>query len=98
MAFEASLMSEEGYIHSCFGGPTWLTPGLVIACHVTGVKDEVLSAEHKREMIRYLKNHQNEDGGYGIHIEGASTMIGTGLRYASATFAFHECFSECPVC
>lgn len=43
----------------------------------------VLSPEHKTEMIRYLVNHQNSDGGYGLHIEGHSTMFGSCLSYVS---------------
>jgi cycloartenol synthase len=40
----------------------------------------VLSPQHQAEMVRYLYNHQNRDGGFGLHIEGESTMFGTGLR------------------
>ncbi len=40
----------------------------------------VLSAAHIEELLRYLRNHQNEDGGFGLHIEGGSTMFGTSLR------------------
>jgi cycloartenol synthase len=32
-------------------------------------------------MRRYLVNHQNADGGFGLHIEGHSTMFGTALRW-----------------
>eukprot|EP00122_Pirum_gemmata_P020326 Pgem_evm1s19007 len=32
-------------------------------------------------MLRYLFNMQNEDGGWGIHIESISTMLGTVLNY-----------------
>ncbi|KAJ7523585.1 hypothetical protein O6H91_18G055400 [Diphasiastrum complanatum] len=32
-------------------------------------------------MCRYLYNHQNKDGGWGLHIEGHSTMFGTILTY-----------------
>jgi len=42
---------------------------------------QVLSKVHQREMVRYLYNHQNPDGGFGLHIEGESTMFGTGLRW-----------------
>ncbi|KAK7201468.1 lanosterol synthase [Novymonas esmeraldas] len=35
------------------------------------------------ELIRYLRNHQNHDGGWGQHTEGHSTMLGTVLNYAS---------------
>lgn len=34
-------------------------------------------------MVRYLRNHQNADGGYGLHIEGTSTMFGTALSYVT---------------
>ncbi len=59
----------------------FLMPGLVITCHVSGVLDQVLSRHAKQEMVRYLSNMQNTDGGYGLHIEGHSTMFGTVLRY-----------------
>ena len=61
----------------------FLLPGLVITCHAVGCMDEVLPATHRAEMLRYLHNHQNEDGGYGLHIEGHSTMFGTVLSYVS---------------
>lgn len=41
------------------------------------------SPQHKAEMVRYLRNHQNADGGYGLHIEGSSTMFGTALSYVA---------------
>jgi len=41
---------------------------------------QVFTPPHKLEAIRYLRNHQNVDGGYGLHIEGTSTMFGTALR------------------
>lgn len=59
----------------------FLMPGLLIACYVTGVLNLVLTQHHKAEMRRYLCNHQNEDGGYGLHIEGPSTMFGTALKW-----------------
>lgn len=34
-------------------------------------------------MVRYLRNHQNADGGWGLHIEGDSTMFGTALSYVT---------------
>ena len=58
----------------------FLMPGLLIALYVSKSIDRVLSKQHKVEMIRYLNNHQNKDGGFGLHIEGHSTMFGTALR------------------
>ncbi|KAK9097605.1 hypothetical protein Sjap_023102 [Stephania japonica] len=44
---------------------------------------QFLSLEHRREMRRYLHNHQNKDGGWGLHIEGHSTMFCTALSYVA---------------
>ena len=62
----------------------FLMPGLIITLYTTGVINKVLSPQHKMEMLRYLCNHQLQDGGYGLHIEGHSTMFGTALRGAAA--------------
>ncbi|XP_076940449.1 cycloartenol synthase-like [Bidens hawaiensis] len=61
----------------------FLLPGLVITLTVTGALNAVLSKEHKREMCCYLYNHQNIDGGWGLHIEGHSTMFGSALNYVT---------------
>ncbi|XP_020599649.1 cycloartenol synthase isoform X2 [Phalaenopsis equestris] len=53
----------------------------VITLSVTGALNAVLSSEHQKEICRYLYNHQNEDGGWGLHIEGHSTMFGSVLTY-----------------
>ncbi len=79
-SFYATLQQEDGHWPGDYGGPMFLLPGLVITCYVTGTLDTVLSPKHKEEMVRYLLNHQNPDGGFGLHIEGHSTMFGTGLR------------------
>ncbi len=81
ISFYQQLQQPDGHWPGDYGGPMFLMPGLVITCYVTGVLDEVLSEQHKVEMLRYLRNHQNRDGGYGLHIEGQSTMFGTALRY-----------------
>ena len=53
-------------------------PGLVIVWYLTGF---TLSEPQKLEMIRYLRNRQNDDGGWGLHIEGPSTVLGTATNY-----------------
>ncbi|CAL0323158.1 unnamed protein product [Lupinus luteus] len=52
-----------------------------MALYITGSLHLVLGPQHKKEIIRYLYNHQNEDGGWGFHIEGESTMFGSALSY-----------------
>ncbi|KAK9835241.1 hypothetical protein WJX81_008273 [Elliptochloris bilobata] len=81
LSFYEQLQCADGHWPGDYGGPMFLMPGLVIACYVTGVMNTVLSLQHQAEMVRYLRNHQNEDGGYGLHIEGHSTMFGTALSY-----------------
>ncbi|PIN04945.1 Oxidosqualene-lanosterol cyclase [Handroanthus impetiginosus] len=43
----------------------------------------ILPEEHQKEIRRYLYNHQNVDGGWGLHIEGRSSMFCTALNYVS---------------
>ena len=83
IAFHSSLQQPDGHFPGDYGGPMFLMPGLIIACYVSKCIDTVLTPAHRTEMIRYLHNHQNPDGGYGLHIEGPSTMFGTGLKCAS---------------
>lgn len=49
--------------------------------YITGHLNAVFPAEHRREILRYIYCHQNEDGGWGFHIEGHSTMFCTALNY-----------------
>eukprot|EP00897_Mesotaenium_endlicherianum_P006216 jgi/Mesen1/5622/ME000282S04782 len=83
MRYYSSIQAHDGHWAGDYGGPMFLMPGMIIACHVTGCLNAVLSEEHKKEMKRYLYNHQNEDGGWGLHIEGHSTMFGSVLNYVS---------------
>nr|AUC63275.1 cycloartenol synthase [Kalopanax septemlobus] len=83
MSFYSTLQAHDGHWPGDYGGPMFLMPGLVITLSVTGALNAVLSKEHKREICRYLYNHQNRDGGWGLHIEGPSTMFGTVLNYVT---------------
>ncbi|KAG6676273.1 hypothetical protein I3842_15G144200 [Carya illinoinensis] len=81
--FHSTIQANDGHWPGDYGGPMFLMPGLVITLSITGALNAVLSAEHKKEMCRYLYNHQNRDGGWGLHIEGPSTMFGTVLNYVT---------------
>ncbi|TYH56487.1 hypothetical protein ES332_D08G022700v1 [Gossypium tomentosum] len=83
ISFHSSVQAHDGHWPGDYGGPMFLMPGLVITLSITGALNAVLSEEHKKEMSRYLYNHQNEDGGWGLHIEGPSTMFGTALSYVT---------------
>eukprot|EP01031_Cornospumella_fuschlensis_P001315 gene1315-1640_t len=55
-------------------------PGLVCVLHITKTP---YPPGRREGMIAYLKNHQQLDGGWGTHIECASTMFGTVLNYVA---------------
>ncbi|KAK9931603.1 hypothetical protein M0R45_018875 [Rubus argutus] len=81
LRFYSTLQVEDGFWPGDYGGPLFLLPGLVIGLSVTGDLDAILPNEHQKEICRYLYNHQNKDGGWGLHIEGPSTMFCTALSY-----------------
>ncbi|WCJ34665.1 Cycloartenol synthase [Euphorbia peplus] len=83
MSFYSCLQAEDGFWPCDYGGPLFLLPGLVISLYIMGVMDVILGEEHQKEIRRYIYNHQNEDGGWGLHIEGCSTMFCTALSYVS---------------
>jgi squalene/oxidosqualene cyclase-like protein len=78
IAFYQSLQSEGGYWPGDYGGPHFLMPGMVIASYIT---ESPLPMPHQALIKQYFLNHQNEDGGWGLHIEDNSTMFGTVLQY-----------------
>lgn len=74
------LQSKDGHWPGDYGGPLFLLPGLMIASYLS---DTPFPKAHKEMMKRYLFNHQNKDAGWGMHIEGESTMFGTVMQYVS---------------
>ncbi|EOY32331.1 Beta-Amyrin Synthase isoform 1 [Theobroma cacao] len=81
ISFYSSLQAHDGHWPAETAGPLFFLPPLVMALYVTGGLNTILSPEHQKEIIRYIYNHQNEDGGWGLHIEGHSTMFGTAISY-----------------
>jgi len=79
-SFYESLQTEAGNWPGDYGGPMFLLPGLVFASYLTSTPFE---APVTALMKQYFFNHQNEDGGWGLHIEGESTLFGTVLQYVS---------------
>ncbi|KAK9084853.1 hypothetical protein Sjap_025264 [Stephania japonica] len=79
----STLQTRDGHWGADIGGPLFFDPPFVFALYITGILDTIFTPEHKKEILRYAYNHQNEDGGWGFHIEGHSTMFGTALNYIS---------------
>ena len=78
--FYSQLQTEHGFFPGDYGGPHFLAPGLIIAGYVT---QSPLPAPHLALIKQYMLNHQNADGGWGLHLEDDSTMFGTVLQYVS---------------
>ncbi|XP_059636758.1 lupeol synthase-like isoform X2 [Cornus florida] len=81
ISYYSTIQAHDGHWPAESAGPLFFLPPLVIALYVTGALNAILSPEHQKEIIRYLYNHQNEDGGWGIHIEGHSSIFGSSLSY-----------------
>ncbi|XAR63728.1 Beta-amyrin synthase [Bertholletia excelsa] len=79
--FFSAMQAQDGHWPAENAGPLYFLPPLVMCLYITGHLDAIYSPEHKKEMLRYLYNHQNEDGGWGFHIEGHSMMFCTVLSY-----------------
>ena len=77
----------DGSWHGDYGGPLFLLPLYVATCHVAGLR---LDATSQREMRRYLKAHQNEDGGFGLHVEAHSAVFPTALNYVAGRLLGEE--------
>ncbi|RYH23339.1 hypothetical protein EON65_17955 [archaeon] len=80
ISFYQMLQSEDGHWAGDYGGPMFLMPGLICVLHITKTP---YPPGRREGMIAYLKNHQQLDGGWGTHIECASTMFGTVLNYVA---------------
>lgn len=86
-----NLLTEHGFISGDYGGPMFLLPGLIIVSQVTHSR---LTPEQEELIRLYMFNHQQEDGGWGLHIEGESTMLGTGLQYVALRILGVEAHDE----
>ena len=78
--FYKELLTPNHFITGDYGGPMFLLPGLIIVSYVTNTP---LKNSNKALMKAYILNQQNQDGGWGMHIEGHSTMFGTCLNYVA---------------
>ncbi|EAQ93307.1 hypothetical protein CHGG_01542 [Chaetomium globosum CBS 148.51] len=76
--FLTHLQLPEGHWACDYGGPSFLLPGLVFAMYITGTP---VPSPWRIEMTRYLARRANADGGWGLHLEGRSTVFATGLYY-----------------
>ncbi|EMC94222.1 hypothetical protein BAUCODRAFT_74539 [Baudoinia panamericana UAMH 10762] len=86
LSFFSKLQLEPGNWGCEYGGPMFLLPGTIVTLYVT---DLPLSQPEQAEVIRYIFSMQNVgsknggDGGWGLHIEGDSSVFGTAMNYTT---------------
>ncbi|KAL1547902.1 lupeol synthase [Salvia divinorum] len=81
ISFYSSIQAHDGHWPAESSGALFFHPMMVMALYLTGGVDNALSPAHQVEIKRYIYNHQNEDGGWGFHIIGPSTIFGSLLNY-----------------
>ncbi|CAL9241133.1 unnamed protein product [Arabidopsis halleri] len=77
----AALQADDGHWPAENSGSLFFEAPFVISLYITGHLDKIFSLEHRKELLRYLYNHQNDDGGWGIHVESQSVMFCTVINY-----------------
>lgn len=95
LQFYRRTQTEDGHFAGDYSGPMFLLPGFVIVMYITRTLEEVLSIQHRKEIVYYLKTHictefptmatknTSNPEGWGLHIEGPPTMLGTCLNYVA---------------
>ncbi|PVU94744.1 hypothetical protein BB561_002291 [Smittium simulii] len=79
--FYKQLQTSDGHWAGAYDGPMFITCGLVISNYICNI---TYNAFQRKELIRYLLNIANpDDGGWGLHFEGHSTVFGTVLNYVT---------------
>ncbi|KAG9226875.1 hypothetical protein CCMSSC00406_0003452 [Pleurotus cornucopiae] len=79
--FVKHIQAPDGHLPGEYSGPMFLLPGMVIGSYASG---QWFEEEERLEMVRYLLNRAHpDDGGWGIHVEGPSTVLGTSLNYCA---------------
>lgn len=79
LEFFEKLQLPSGHWGCEYGGPMFLLPGIVIAWYATKTP---IPPAYATEIKNYLTARAHpEDGGWGLHIEGESTVFGTSLNY-----------------
>lgn len=79
LTFFEHLQLPTGHWGCEYGGPTFLLPGYAITWYAT---KQHIPEIYKKEIKNYLFARAHpEDGGWGLHIEGESTVLGTSLNY-----------------
>ncbi|KAF5957408.1 hypothetical protein HYC85_004633 [Camellia sinensis] len=58
LRFFSAMQTKDGHWAAENAGPLFFVPPLVMCLYITGHLDETFSPEHKKEILRYIYNHQ----------------------------------------
>jgi squalene/oxidosqualene cyclase-like protein len=83
LAHLASTQDASGSWKGDYGGPLFLLPIFIATARTVGHE---LDGATRAGMDAYLRTHQNRDGGWGLHVEGASHVFTTVLTYVALRF------------
>ncbi|RIB23575.1 terpenoid cyclases/protein prenyltransferase alpha-alpha toroid [Gigaspora rosea] len=79
--FFKQLQTVDGHWAGEYSGPTFLISGFVFSTYITRLS---IPQAWKTEIITYLVYNSNpDDGGWGIHVEDHSNLLGTTLNYVA---------------
>ena len=76
----ASTQGSSGSWKGDYGGPLFLPPLYVSALYVLGRPPDTAT---RAGFLRYLRAHQNPDGGWGLDVEGKSQVFSSVLNYVA---------------
>jgi lanosterol synthase len=75
----SKLQLPDGQWACEYGGPMFLLPGIIISFYVTNTP---IPEPWRVEITNYLATRAHpDDGGWGLHIEGESSVFSTALNY-----------------
>jgi squalene/oxidosqualene cyclase-like protein len=83
LAHLVSKQDATGSWKGDYGGPLFLLPIFVATARTVAY---AIDPETRAGMESYLRAHQNQDGGWGLHVEGASHVFTTALSYVALRF------------
>lgn len=76
----ASRQEADGAWRGDYGGPMFLLPMYVAACHIGG---RPIEERRRAGMLAYLDRAQAGDGSFGLHVEGDGCLFTTVLCYVA---------------
>ncbi len=76
----AATQAENGAWKGDYSGPLFLIPVYVAGLEALGIRPDEATREG---FVRYLRAHQNEDGGFGLDVESPSLVFTSVLDYVA---------------